>query len=89
MHESYMLRRFPKVFGILIKQVRMTMSFPARPDSTLAVAGEQGCCRVWRISCVLFLFLQMLYFDRYTKILAPSLSVLNDDRLNLRDAMSG
>lgn len=42
--------RFPRVFGILIKQA--------------------------------------LYFDRYTKILAPSLSVLSDERLILRDAMN-
>ena len=42
--------RFPRVFGILIKQA--------------------------------------LYFDRYTKILAPTLSVLDDERLIFRDAMN-
>lgn len=26
---------------------------------------------------------QLLYFDRYTQLLAPSLSVLNDDRVNI------
>jgi aarF domain-containing kinase len=26
---------------------------------------------------------QLLYFDRYTRILAPSLQVLNDDRINI------
>ena len=25
---------------------------------------------------------QMLYFDRYTRLLAPKLSVLSDDRVN-------
>jgi len=27
---------------------------------------------------------QLLYFDRYTQLLAPSLSVLNDDRVKIR-----
>lgn len=27
---------------------------------------------------------QLLYFDRYTQLLAPSLSVLHDDRVKLR-----
>jgi len=31
---------------------------------------------------------QALYFERYVKILAPTLSVLDDDRLILRDAMN-
>ena len=26
---------------------------------------------------------QLLYFDRYTQLLAPTLSVLNDDRVNI------
>lgn len=26
---------------------------------------------------------QLLYFDRYTQLLAPSLSVLNDDRVKI------
>jgi len=29
---------------------------------------------------------QILYFDRYTKLLAPSLKVFEDDRINLREA---
>ena len=29
---------------------------------------------------------QLLYFDRYTQLLAPSLSVLNDDRVKIRQA---
>eukprot|EP00195_Chlamydomonas_chlamydogama_P005862 CAMPEP_0202905000 /NCGR_PEP_ID=MMETSP1392-20130828/32052_1 /ASSEMBLY_ACC=CAM_ASM_000868 /TAXON_ID=225041 /ORGANISM="Chlamydomonas chlamydogama, Strain SAG 11-48b" /LENGTH=446 /DNA_ID=CAMNT_0049592905 /DNA_START=376 /DNA_END=1716 /DNA_ORIENTATION=- len=28
---------------------------------------------------------QLLYFDRYTRILAPSLQVFNDDRINVKD----
>ncbi|KAK9817683.1 hypothetical protein WJX72_000601 [[Myrmecia] bisecta] len=31
---------------------------------------------------------QLLYFDRYTRILAPQLSVLRDDRINFRDLQS-
>ena len=27
---------------------------------------------------------QLLYFDRYTRILAPSLKVFNDERINTR-----
>ena len=29
---------------------------------------------------------QLLYFDRYTRILAPQLSVLSDDRIRFRSA---
>lgn len=29
---------------------------------------------------------QLLYFDRYTQLLAPSLSVLNDDRVKIRQS---
>ena len=31
---------------------------------------------------------QLLYFDRYTQLLAPSLSVLNDDRVKIRQSPS-
>jgi aarF domain-containing kinase len=32
---------------------------------------------------------QILYFDRYTKLLAPSLKVFEDDRINLRETGGG
>ena len=31
---------------------------------------------------------QLLYFDRYTKLLAPTLNVLEDDRIRLGDRTS-